>query len=101
MRLPTSHCNCDDDKDIAAELLKVFYGRRYHRVEEMSDNEVLKLAIIGKDCEKEPCRAHVPSAGDQELRIESDNVSFGLEFLGLPVSFKERSTTHVPSAEEE
>ena len=38
--------NFDDDKDIAAELLKVFYGRRDHTVEQMSDDEVLKLAAI-------------------------------------------------------
>ena len=42
------HCssNFDDDRHIAAELLKVFYGRRDHTLEEMSDDEVLKLAAI-------------------------------------------------------
>ncbi len=38
--------NFDDDARTAEELLKVFYGRRDHTVEEMSDEEVLQLASI-------------------------------------------------------
>ena len=38
--------NFDDDQHIAAELLKVFYGRRDHTIEQMSDDEVLTLAAI-------------------------------------------------------
>ena len=38
--------NFDDDKDIAQELLKVFYGRRDHSVGAMSEDEILKCAEI-------------------------------------------------------
>ena len=38
--------NADDDAIIAEELLKVFYGRRDHSIEQVSDEEVLQLAAI-------------------------------------------------------
>ena len=38
--------NFDDDKTLAEDLLKVFYGRRDHNVEAMSDEELLQLAAI-------------------------------------------------------
>ena len=38
--------NADDDANIAEELLKVFYGRRDHSIEQVSDEEVLQLAAI-------------------------------------------------------
>ena len=41
--------NFDDDARLAEELLKVFYGRRDHTVEEMSDEEILQLAAIHAD----------------------------------------------------
>ena len=36
----------DDDKTLAEELLKVFYGQRDHNVEEISDEELLQLAAV-------------------------------------------------------
>ena len=38
--------NRDDDAIIADELLKTFYGRRDHSVEQVSDEELLQLAAI-------------------------------------------------------
>ena len=38
--------NFDNDKNIAQEMLRVFYGRRDHSVEEMSDDKVIKLAAV-------------------------------------------------------
>ena len=38
--------NPDDDAILAEELLKVFYGRRDHSIEQVSDEEVLQLAAI-------------------------------------------------------
>ena len=38
--------NPDDDANIAEELLKVFYGRRDHSIEQVSDEELLQLAAI-------------------------------------------------------
>ena len=38
--------NPDDDAIISEELLKVFYGRRDHSVEQVSDEELLQLAAI-------------------------------------------------------
>ena len=38
--------NPDDDAIIAEELLKVFYGRRDHSIEQVSDEELLQLAAI-------------------------------------------------------
>ncbi|GEM_PF-6925985 len=38
--------NPDDDAILAEELLKVFYGRRDHSVEQISDEELLQLAAI-------------------------------------------------------
>ncbi len=38
--------NPDDDASLAEELLKVFYGRRDHSVEQISDEELLQLAAI-------------------------------------------------------
>ena len=38
--------NADDDAIIAEELLKTFYGRRDHSVEQVSDDELLQLAAI-------------------------------------------------------
>ena len=36
----------DDDAIIAEALLKVFYGRRDHSIEQVSDEELLQLAAI-------------------------------------------------------
>jgi hypothetical protein len=38
--------NPDDDAILAEELLKVFYGRRDHSAEQISDEELLQLAAI-------------------------------------------------------
>ena len=38
--------NPDDDAILAEELLKVFYGRRDHSIEQVSDDELLQLAAI-------------------------------------------------------
>ena len=38
--------NPDDDAIIAEELLKTFYGRRDHSIEQVSDEELLQLAAI-------------------------------------------------------
>ena len=38
--------NPGDDATIAEELLKTFYGRRDHSVEQLSDEELLQLAAI-------------------------------------------------------
>ena len=38
--------NAAADANIAEELLKVFYGRRDHSIEQVSDEEVLQLAAI-------------------------------------------------------
>ena len=38
--------NFDDDKILVEELLKIFYCRRDHNVEEISDADLLQLAAI-------------------------------------------------------
>ena len=49
--------NADDDANIAEELLKVFYGRRDHSIEQVSDEELLQLAAIHASLSQAQLRA--------------------------------------------
>ena len=40
------HYSSNANANIAEELLKVFYGRRDHSIEQVSDEEMLQLAAI-------------------------------------------------------
>ena len=46
--------NPDDDAIITEELLKVFYGRRDHSIEQVSDDELLQLAAIHASLSQAP-----------------------------------------------